>query len=186
LPEDYFVTKGLDADVIALNKGVPYSLLDCPGKFTVQVATFKGKVIIKMQEEIREIEEGREALGGELAAAARKADNLTRALRVKGYEAYQFHDRYASIVTVGSFNSVGTPRPDGKTEINPKVLQIMQIFGPDKEKSQKLRDACRAQGLDRQVMPASVQTLIGIPFDVQPMPVLVPKRPISSPLQSGE
>ena len=30
---------GLDTDVIALNRGVPYSLLDCPGKFTVQVAT---------------------------------------------------------------------------------------------------------------------------------------------------
>ena len=31
LHEEYFVTKGLDADVIALNQGVPYSLLDCPG-----------------------------------------------------------------------------------------------------------------------------------------------------------
>ena len=185
LPEDYFVTKGLDPDVIALNKGVPYSLLDCPGKFTVQVATFKGKVVIK-QEEIHDIEEGREALVGELAAAARKADDLTRALRFKGYEAYQFHDRYASIVTVGSFDSVGTPRPDGKTEINPRVLEIMQIFGPDKEKSEKIRAAWKSQGLDKQVMPASVRTCIGIPLDMQPMPVLVPKRPISSPLQSVE
>ena len=35
-------------------------------------------------------------------------------------------------------------------------------------------------------MPAAVQSFIGIPFDIQPMPVLVPKRPISSPLQSVE
>ncbi len=186
LPEEYFVTRGgVDTDVIALNRGVPYDLLDCPGKFTVQVATFKGKVIIK-QEEIHDIEEGREAMGGELAAAARKADDLTRALRVKGYEAYQFHDRYASIVTVGSFDSVGTPRPDGKTEINPTILRIMKFFGPDKEKSREIQDAWKSQGLNRQVMPASVRTFIGIPFDMQPMPVLVPKRPISTPLQSSE
>ena len=62
LPEEYFVAKGLDPDVIAMNQGVPYSLLDCPGKFTVQVATFKGKVVIK-QEEIRDIEEGQERCG---------------------------------------------------------------------------------------------------------------------------
>jgi len=34
---------GLDEETIALNKGVPYNLLECPGKYTVQVATFKGQ-----------------------------------------------------------------------------------------------------------------------------------------------
>jgi len=185
LPEEYFVSKGLDSEVIALNKGVPYSLLDCPGRFTVQVATFKGKVIIK-QEEIHDIEEGRAELGGELAAAARKANDLTLALRAKHYEAYQFHDRYPSIVTVGSFDTVGTPRPDGKTEINSQMYKVMKWFGPDEEKSQEIREAWKSQGLDKQVMATSVRTFIGIPFDMQPMPVLVPRRPISSPLQSGE
>ena len=129
LPPDYFAPKGIDATVLALNKGVPYSLLDCPGKYTVQVATFKGKVIIK-QEEIKAIEEGKQ-MESELAQAAKKADTLTRALRMKGYEAYQFHDRYASIVTVGGFDSVGTPRPDGQTEINPEIHKIMTTFGAD-------------------------------------------------------
>jgi len=46
----------------------------------------------------------------ELEAAAEKAHRLAKALRMKGYDAYEFHDRYASIVTVGSFNSAGTPR----------------------------------------------------------------------------
>ena len=70
---------------------MPYSLLDCPGKYTVQVATFKGKVIIQ-QNEIRAIEDGK-PMESELAEAAQKADKLARALRMKGYEAYQFHDR---------------------------------------------------------------------------------------------
>ena len=99
----------------------------------MQVATFKGKVVIK-QEEIHDIEEGREALGGQLAAAARKADNLT-GLRFKGFEAYQFHDRNASIVTVGSFDSVGTPREDGKTEINPTILRIMKCSAPTRKRA---------------------------------------------------
>ena len=58
LPPDYFTPKsGIDELVVAMNKGVPYSLLDCPGKYTVQVATFKGQVIIK-QDEIKAIENG--------------------------------------------------------------------------------------------------------------------------------
>ena len=60
------------------------------------------------------------------------------------------------------------------------------MFGPDEEKSKKYGEALRAQGLDKQAMPAAVRSFIGIPFDTQPMPVLVPKRPISSPLQSVE
>ena len=58
LPEDYFVPKGgLDELVVKMNKNVKYSLLDCPGKYTVQVAHFTGEVILN-QNEIRAIETG--------------------------------------------------------------------------------------------------------------------------------
>ena len=168
LPPEYFNQKhGIDPDVLALNEGVPYSLLDCPGKFTVQVATFKGTVIIK-QEEIKEIEEGGKPMDSKLAKAAENADKLTKALREKGYEAYQFHDLSASIVTVGSFDSCGTPRPDGRTEINPGVHKIINLF-----KAETIT-------LPGDPTPRSrLQTLVGIPFDVQPIPVQVPKRSIS-------
>jgi hypothetical protein len=178
LPPDYFAPKGIDDAIIALNKGVPYSLLDCPGKYTVQVATFKGKVIIQ-QNEIRAVEDGK-PMESELAAAAQKADSLTRALRMKGYEAYQFHDRYASIVTVGSFNSVGTPRPDGKIEIDPTIHKIIQTFGADGA-TPELQNALKASGLDKQTMATPVKNFVGIPFDIQPIPVYVPKRPVSTP-----
>ncbi|MBN1395027.1 MAG: hypothetical protein JW959_08385 [Pirellulales bacterium] len=179
LPPDYFVQKGVSPDILALNEGVPYSLLDCPGKYTVQVATFKGKVILK-QNEIQDIEEGRKELESELATAAMKADALTKALRMKGYEAYQFHDRYASIVTVGSFNSVGVPRSDGKIEIDPRIHRIIQIFGPDHEANAEISGALKRQGITG-TLGTPVKDVVGIPLDVQPIPVEAPKRPLGSP-----
>jgi hypothetical protein len=119
-------------------------------------------------------------MGSELADAAKKADALARALRMKGYEAYQFHDRYASIVTVGSFNSTGTPRADGRIEINPDIHKVMTTFGADPKEGENLQNALKASGLDKQTLAMPVKSLIGIPFDIQPLPVQVPKRPIST------
>jgi len=174
LPEDYFAPKGgVDELVLKINKNVKYSLLDCPGKYTVQVAHFTGEVIIN-QSDIRAIETGAKA-GPEstnqgLANAAEKAHELTEALRIKGYDAYEFHDLNASLVTVGSFESVGTPRPDGKIEINPQVHRIIETF--------------RAQSLDVPGQQGAMQlrSLVGIVFDVQPIPVEVPKRSIGRQL----
>ncbi len=171
LPKDYFVPGGIDPLVIEMNKNVPHSLLDCPGKYSVLVATFKGQVTIK-QDEIDAIEKGARQFTSTLADAAMKAHELTEALRIKGYEAYEFHDRNASIVTVGSFDSVGLPRADGKIEINPKIHKIMQVFG--------------AQPLDvngqlpKDVIPMSCKKLDGINFDIQPVPIIVPHNPISA------
>jgi hypothetical protein len=168
LPEDYFAPKGgVDDLVLKMNKNVEYSLLDCPRKYTVQVAHFTGEIIIN-QDEIRAIETGTKA-GPEstkqgLANAAEKANELTKALRMKHYEAYEFHDRYASLVTVGSFDSVGTPRADGKIEINPQVYEIIERFRAEP-----------VPGGSGALMPKS---LVGIFFDVQPIPVEVPKRSI--------
>ena len=39
-----------------------------------------------------------------LEEAAENAHILTESLRQQGYEAYEFHDRDQSIVTVGSFD----------------------------------------------------------------------------------
>lgn len=173
LPQEYFAQKnGIDETIVALNEGVPFDLLDCPGKYTVQVATFKGQVVIK-QDEIQAILNGDKEMKSELGKAAEKADKLARALRMKGYEAYQFHDRHASIVTVGSFDSVGTPRPDGKTEINPEIHKIMKAFAAE---------TTTLPGQNTPVTP--LKTFVGIPFDIQPIPVQVPKRSISTAMQS--
>ncbi|MBN2580088.1 MAG: hypothetical protein JXB10_13950 [Pirellulales bacterium] len=168
LPEECFASKGLDPLVLDMNKNVKHSLLDCPGKYSVQVATFKGQVLID-QKKIAQIERGEKSFDSGLAEAALKAHQLTEALRMKGYEAYEFHDRYASIVTVGSFDTVGTPLPDGRIDLHPTIVKIMRTFGtvgveiPGKAGPQ-----------------TAVQSLAGINFDIQPIPVIVPKRSISA------
>ncbi len=168
LPEEYFTPRGLDPLVLKANEGVENCLLDCPGKYTVQVAHFTGKTVIN-QSEVAAIESGKMTMKSTLADAADKAHRLTQALRLKGYEAYEFHDRCASLVTLGSFDSVGTPRPDGKIEINPQIQRIIETF------------RARPQNLPGQPAGAMVpQTVAGIPVDIQPIPVEVPKRSISA------
>jgi hypothetical protein len=168
LPPDYFSAKGADKFVIEMNKGVKWSLLDCPGRYTVKVATFTGATVID-QKIIEKIERGNK-FQSRLADAADKAHKLTEALRAKGVQAYEFHDRYQSIVTIGSFDSVGNKMADGKTNLQPALYAIMEKYGAEKK-----------------VVPGQASPQIGqpktenkIPFDVQPMPVEVPRRSISA------
>jgi hypothetical protein len=175
LPKEYFAPEGLDEFVIKMNKGVEHSLLDCPGKYTVLVATFKGHDVIK-QNEIKAIESGKK-FDSSLAEAGYKAHMLTNALRIKGYEAYEFHDRCASIVTVGSFTSVGSPRSDGKIEINPQINIIMQTF--------KAKPVAANGGAMKPQKMGPFEDVGDIFFDIQPMPVEVPKRTVSAALAKG-
>ena len=167
LPTEYFVPQGLDPFVVQMNENAEFSLLDNPGKYTVQVAHFTGRSVIATGRP-HASERSLEAMDSALAEAAMKAHTLAKALRMKGYEAYEFHDRYASIVTVGSFDSVGTPRPDGMTEINPRIHAIIENF------------RARPANLAGQVGAMEPRTLAGIAFDVQPIPVEVPRPSVSS------
>lgn len=173
LPAQFFgQSQGVDKFVEDMNRGVRHSLLDCPGKYTVLVATFKGQVVLD-QSKIQKIESGAEAAESKLATAAEHAHQVCEKLRASGYDAYEFHDRSASMVTVGSFESVGTPRRDGKTEINPKMFEIMQSFaGADAGLPPNLvyKNALRP------AIGRRPKILDGIPLDVQPMPVQVPRR----------
>jgi hypothetical protein len=118
---------------------------------------------------IKEIDRHGRGLPSKLEAAAAKAHELTMLLRRKGEEAYEFHDRYESIVTIGSFDSVGTPRQDGRTEINPRIHRIMQQY------------AAKREQLPGQASIGLVPRSEGnIPLDVQPMPVEVPRPSIAS------
>jgi hypothetical protein len=163
IPKEYFAPKGIDKLVYEMNKPLPYSLLSCPGKYTVKVATFTGKIIVDPQM-IKDIESGKKAQPGGLDEAADKAHRMCEALRAKGYEAFELHDRSASMVTVGSFNSVGTPRADGKTEIDPQVHALIETFSAPLVKTEK---GATTRG--------NARSIIDIPFDVQAQPVQVPK-----------
>jgi hypothetical protein len=168
LPDEYFRPKGLEKIVYDMNKDLKHSLLTCPGKYSVKVATFTGSLVTD-QNEIKAIEAGKK-MQSKLDEAANKAHELTEALRAKGYPAYEFHDRHSSIVTVGSFDSVGTPRADGKIEINPEIHKIMQTFGAQKG---NIGDAAWTVDPNAVGQPKVVAK---IPLDVQPVPVEVPQR----------
>lgn len=170
LPEDYFAPKGLDPFIVELNREVRFSLLKCPGKYSVKVASFRGVESMKPAEFDQLAGKPRE--GSNLAKideAAVKASKLTKALRDKGVEAWEFHDRTESMVCIGSFDSVGEPRADGKIEINPAIHQIMESYGPIK--SVRPGDTQAA---------VQVRMMDGVPFDPQPLPVEVPKQSIAA------
>ncbi len=169
LPEDNFARKGFVDPFIAKINNRPNSLLNCPGKFTVRVATFSGKVEMS-QDKVQSILDGKEQfisgkvsdleLGG--IAAAR----LAAALRAKGYEAYEFHDRFESIVTVGHFTDIGYELPNGRIELKPEIVDIMNRF------KAKPLDPKRVQP---GFLPYEPVTIVGIECDTQPQIVEVPK-----------
>ena len=171
LPAEYFAPKGMDKFIYNLNRTLDHTLLDCPGKYSVRIATFRGNIIID-QKKIQQISKGAE-MGSRLERAAKKADVLTKALRERNVEAYQFHERTVSIVTVGSFDSIGTPTQDGKVIYTQGILRLVQEYGP--------------QTVDVAGAPAlKPKQLMGIPFDLQPTAVQVPKYSLSQDYaQSG-
>jgi hypothetical protein len=165
LPQEYFVPEGLDPLVERMNRDLNYSLLNNKGRYTVRVASFRGSSTMKLDEIDRQ---GR-GLPSKLEEAGIKAHDMTQALRKQGVEAYEFHDRYESIVTIGSFETMGRDLPDGKTELDPRIIDIMKKYG------------AQQQQLPGQASVGLVpRELKGIPFDVQPLPVEVPQRSVAA------
>lgn len=134
LPREYFVPKGVDPFVAKMNEGVDHSLLDCPGRQTIRVATFRGKTILQTSA-TQDASPSKSFWGSKkrddsnpLIEAAENAHLLTKALRDHGWEAYEFHDRTESIVTIGSFAEVTQRLPDGRVVVIPEVQKIVQTF----------------------------------------------------------
>jgi hypothetical protein len=186
LPREYFTGKGVDKFILEMNKGVQYSLLNCPGRFSVKIATFNGRVWID-QQKIRQMEgtgpHDRQTDESPLVEAAAKAHAITELLRAHNIEAYEFHDRGSSIVTVGHFDSVGAPRADGKIEINPQIFKIIQTYGAD-------QSSLAGTQITMGVQPKTVTVPVGgktmsIVYDISPVPVEVPRRTISGIYQDS-
>lgn len=175
MPAEYFRPKGIDPLVERMNEPMEHSLLKCPGKYTVKVATFAG-TMVSIPSEVEKIEKGEKHLRSRLEQAAMNAHNLTAALRAKGYEAYEFHDQEQSFVTVGSFNEIarpildetGRPLADGKKQLYDEVRNVVSTFGTT---------TFDERGVPKQVAPRS---LIGIQFDANPVPIEVPQRSIAA------
>jgi hypothetical protein len=92
-----------DPFLARINQG-PYNIVNCKGKYTLQVAIWTGKVLIGADAD-KPVEPS-----DQLFEAAENAEELVRLLRKAGYEAYVFHGRQFSAVTVGSFDAPDDPR----------------------------------------------------------------------------
>jgi hypothetical protein len=161
LPEDFFTRQQVDKFVIEMNADVTNSLLDCPSRYSVRVATFTGAGTFDQ----KAIEKGGEGVEfqGRLVEAAEKAHRLTEALRRKGWQAWEFHDRDSSLVCVGSIDRLAVQQADGTITPHPEIIRIVKELGPDPAKL--------AVG---QIMPRSID---GVMLDVQPKPIDVPRVP---------
>ncbi|MBM3953743.1 MAG: hypothetical protein FJ309_03850 [Planctomycetes bacterium] len=162
LPEDFFARQQIDRFVLDMNADVTHSLLDCPGAYSIRVATFTGAG--SFDQSTAEETPG----ASRLVEAAEQAHRLTETLRRAGWPAWEFHDRESSIVCVGSFDEVRIRQPNGGTALHPEAARIVRELGPD--------PARLAAGA---VMP---RTIDGILLDVAPKPIGVPRRPARAKL----
>ena len=185
LPDDFFARQQVDQFVQEMNADVTHSLLDCPGRYTVRVATFTGAGTFDQPGATAAPEKPRggvdsfvamlkgsgwsdpqvRGIEGEsrLVEAADKAHRLTEALRRQGWQAWEFHDRDSSIVCVGCVDALTVPHGAGQAAVHPEITRIVTALGPD--------PAALAAG---SVVPRSFD---GILLDVQPKPIDVTRAP---------
>ncbi|MDO5579662.1 MAG: hypothetical protein Q4G69_00870 [Planctomycetia bacterium] len=170
IPKEYYNQKGVvDTFLEKINSDSKYSLLNNSKMYTLRVATFSGDWSVqKSSDKERE-------LGSKLQTAGIKAAALCEALRKKGVEAWEFHDRESSFVTIGSFESYGTNRPDGCIEINPEINKLIEQYRGHLQGSNGAYNAY--------TVTVDISSSLGkkermqIPFDLQPVIIAVPQRP---------
>ncbi|MBQ2849898.1 MAG: hypothetical protein IJE77_05405, partial [Thermoguttaceae bacterium] len=126
LPKEFFSQKGIvDSYVEKLNSVGKYSLLNNDKLYTVRIATFSGDVAMYKNTQGPKTDE----MQSRLRYAGVRAAALCDALRNAGVDAWEFHDRDCSFVTVGAFDTYGVEQANGQIELNPKIAQIMNKYG---------------------------------------------------------
>jgi len=124
-PEDV-VRRQPDPEVARWNNSSRFPLLANKGQFSLQVATFTGRNATPLagsRYQGKEDQFDRELSNPSsygLNRAGEDAEHLVSELRSRGVEAYVHHDRYESIVTVGSFQS----------NTDPSIAMFSREYGP--------------------------------------------------------
>ncbi len=120
------VRRKVDNDIKYFNSGIDFPLVDLKHRYTLKVATFTGKSVVPLGSSKyngREENFDKSLVNSgpyNLARAGEDAMQLTYALRQNGnvtrkqlgrdrFEAYVYHDKFQSIVTIGGFDSENDP-----------------------------------------------------------------------------
>lgn len=172
LPDDYFEAPKVDEFVANLNKDVEFSLLECPGKFTVRVASFTGRQVTDFGNgaQASKLKDTTDALD----QAALSAHELTVAMRKQGVDAYEFHDRYGSYVMVGSFDSLGQELTSGQFRYHPGIVEVNQKWC-----GYRVVDA-KDPSTGAIAKTTSLNSLNKVPFDIEGKPMAVPRLATSN------
>lgn len=187
LPIEEVAQATLDPFVLDLNRGVEYSLLDNPKQYTVVVGTFRGAAAYSEEKFAESVANVKNKAKGDtpLDKATKDAMLLTAKLREEGWEAYIFHDKFESLVTVGSFDEIGTEMPDGHIELTSGIAKVFKKFEAQKT---QLNPGGRGQ-----VQPVSAQVALvpvtrkvthdgrtyDVPLDLSPRLIQVPRQSIA-------
>ena len=149
-----------DPLIAKLNPDTPLSLPNNPGRYTLLVATFTGRVTSS---------ERKANLWDDdhLDEAGLEAWQLANRLREQNIDAWVYHERYRSIVTVGSFD-----RPQ-----DPRIPQLQQTYGAKYRlhpvtKQEILTAEAMTQPDSRNPQGAPLKTWI---FDPSPRLIEVPR-----------
>jgi len=119
---------GIDPFIESINKQRPYSLLRNPRNYTVQIAMFTGKVDYQQGSSVSNTSSTANQKMSQLEKGEQMAVALCQTLRERGVEAYEFHDNYGSIVTVGGFDQHLRSLPDGSVVLDPMVEQTIKQY----------------------------------------------------------
>lgn len=168
--------KKRDPLILKLNSGFDHSLLTNKGDKTVLVASFYGSSQTQVSDNAtRKIHKTsvKDALSplketNNLDKAGLDAWRVTQSLRIKGYEAYVFHDRYKSIVTVGAFPNQNAGAVGGPIKVQ-KEFGAKWKRDPDTKQMKYTPETLILPGL-RKGDPAQVYV-----FDSNPKVIDVPK-----------
>ncbi len=155
-----------DPLLLKLSSG-EYSIMDNAGNFTLVVASFKGRSLTQVSSK----ETNDFQISGSLDDAAERAWVVAKMLREgsfqKGsrqqgrtFEAYVYHTRYESFVTIGSFASGDDPR----------IAQLHKLFGAKTQVAQNGRPFTTGESI---IIPGNPpETIV---FDPNPRLIPVPK-----------
>jgi len=194
LPEEYYKAPELDKFVQKLNQRKEYSefsLLDCPGKFTVRVAVFSGQDTFESWGRASSSSDQNDKdKVSQLDLAAERAALSAKALRRINIEAYQFHDQTQSYVTVGSFDSLGSADQANRFTYDPGIVAIMKQYGATSQLTRSNYGLTPTPRLlidlvGQRNIPELNQgdeksklkwfTKYSVAFDIKPAPMAVPK-----------
>jgi hypothetical protein len=159
LPPDQLARKARDPLMLQLNSGHNYSLLENKGRYSLVVSSFYGNSQVKPTEFHKFDERLQSNANISLENAARESELLCATMRQQGLEAYVFHERFRSVVTVGAFQSKNDP------EIA-KLTKLYQAkYKKDENSGQEflVAEAIKVPGRTKDDPPAMAWTMDPVP-----------------------